>query len=98
MSLPGFSRGSVVALLVAAANTASAQLVTPRTVPIFQDEQFQITPSSRPALAGLVIAFDDSLGDPFSNPAKVARLRVPTINASPYTHSIASGGGGGHTW
>ena len=53
----------------------AAQLVTPRTVPVLQDEQFEIYPSSRPGLAGISIAIDDTLGDPFVNPAKATHLR-----------------------
>ena len=88
-------------LLVAAGllvvTSAEAQLVTPRTVPVFQDEQFQIYPSSRPGLGGITIAIDDTLGDPFTNPAKAMRLRATSITTAPYSHGISGNRGGGRT-
>ena len=86
---------SFVAIL--AASSAGAQLVTPRTVPVHQDEQFEIYPSSRPGLAGISIALDDTLGDPFSNPAKAMRLRGLTLTMAPYSHGISQNRGGGRT-
>lgn len=86
---------AIAALLVAA--PVAAQLVTPRTVPVFQDEQFEIYPSSRPGLAGVSIALDDTLGDSFSNPAKATRLRGLTLTTAPYSHGISGNRGGGRT-
>jgi hypothetical protein len=88
-----------LALLAATfvASPACAQLVTPRTVPVLQDEQFEIYPSSRPGLGGISIAIDDTLADPFTNPAKASRLRGFTISTAPYTHSISGSRGGGST-
>lgn len=93
-----YLRGAaVIALLVStAAPSARAQLVTPRTVPVLQDEQFDIFPRSKPGLgAGFVV--DDTLGDPFSNPAKATRLQGFTITATPYSHGISERRGGGRT-
>ena len=87
---------AVLALALAAA-PAPAQLVTPRTVPVFQDEQFEIYPSSRPGFAGVFIALDDTLNDPFVNPAKGTRLRGLTITTAPYSHGISGNRGGGRT-
>ena len=88
----------IAALLAClAATPATAQLVTPRTVPVMQDEQFDIYPSRRPGLAGISIAIDDTLSDPFTNPAKATRLRGFTISTAPYSHSISGNRGGGRT-
>jgi hypothetical protein len=84
-------------LSVVLAAPLHAQLVTPRTVPVFQDEQFSLFPTSRPGLNGLSIALDDTLADPFSNPAKTARLRGLLMVTSPYSHSITQNRGGGRT-
>ena len=65
-----------VALFVVASTAAHGQLVTPKTVPIHQDEQFSIFPSLRAGMAGVGIALDDTLSDPFVNPAKTARVRT----------------------
>jgi hypothetical protein len=63
--------GAVVfatALILAsgALRTARAQLVTPKTVPVFQGQQFDILPSATSGMAGVSIALDDSLADPLS--------------------------------
>ena len=88
----------MVALLASLATApAAAQLVTPRTVPVMQDEQFEIYPSSRPGLAGISIAIDDTLADPFTNPAKATRLKGFTLSTAPYSHSISGNRGGGRT-
>ncbi len=76
---------------------ASAQLVTPKTVPVLQDEQFDLYPSSRPGLGGVSLALDDSLADPFTNPAKALRLRGVHLVVMPYSHEIAVNNGGGRT-
>ena len=77
---------------------ARAQLVTPKTVPVFQDEQFNVVPSSRPGLANSFIALEDTLGDPFMNPAKVTRLRGVSVAAAPFTHHVTGERGGGQTF
>ena len=91
------TRLAAVLALALAASPAPAQLVTPRTVPVFQDEQFEIYPSSRPGFAGVFIALDDTLNDPFVNPAKGTRLRGLTITTAPYSHGISGNRGGGRT-
>ncbi|MBA3670668.1 MAG: hypothetical protein H0W68_01420 [Gemmatimonadaceae bacterium] len=83
--------------LLALSGAARAQLVTPRTLPVFQDEQFDIYPTSRPGLAGVSIALDDTLADPFTNPAKATRLRGVTIIGAPYSHAVSDRKGGGRT-
>ena len=84
-------------LAIFATPSADAQLVTPRTVPVMQDEQFEIYASSRPGLAGISIALDDTLADPFTNPAKATRLNGFTLSTAPYSHSISGNRGGGRT-
>jgi hypothetical protein len=92
-------RLALLALLALALGAlgAKAQLVTPKTVPVLQDEQFNIVPSSRPGLGGASIATDDTLADPFSNPAKVTRLRGFSLASAPYMHTISNNRGGGST-
>lgn len=74
-----------------------AQLVTPKTLPVFQDAQFEVSPSSRPALGSAFITLEDTLGDPFVNPARAVRLRGVSASATPYTHGISGDRGGGRT-
>ena len=84
--------------LVLGAVGASAQLVTPKTIPVFQDEQFNLAPSSRSGLGSAFIALDDTLAEPFTNPAKVTRLRGASVAVSPYSHHISGNRGGGSTF
>jgi len=81
-----------------APNVASAQLVTPRTVPVQQSGQFDIFPSQRAGMAGVSLALDDTLLDPFVNPAKATRLRGVTVFTELGMHSVTEGGGGGNTF
>ncbi len=87
----------VLVVTLTSAAPATAQLVTPRTVPVHQDAQFQIYPASRGGLGGITIAFDDTLSDPYVNPAKATRLRGLTVTTAPYTHNISDNRGGGRT-
>lgn len=80
-----------------ALSTARAQLVTPKTVPIHQDEQFGIVPSARAGMGGVSVALDDTLADPFANPAKATAVRFGNIFTMPFAHGISAGRGGGHT-
>ncbi|HEX9484997.1 MAG TPA: hypothetical protein VF929_10470 [Gemmatimonadaceae bacterium] len=93
------ARRACIALFIAVAGVgrADAQLISPRTVPVFQDEQFQLYPSSRPGLGSVRIALDDTLGDVFVNPAKAIRLRGTMAVAAPYGHAISGDRGGGRT-
>jgi len=84
-------------LLVVLAGTASAQLITIRTVPVSLDDQFQIFPSQRAGMGGLSFALADTLLDPFSNPAKGARVRAGQFFGSPTFYSVSSNAGGGRT-
>jgi hypothetical protein len=76
-----------------------AQLVTPKTVPIHQDDQFAIVPSVRAGMGGVSIALDDTLADPFVNPARATRVKpgTGTVFSLPFSHALSTGHGGGNT-
>ncbi|HEU4748487.1 MAG TPA: hypothetical protein VFS56_08305 [Gemmatimonadaceae bacterium] len=76
---------------------SSAQVVTPKTVPVLQSGQFEIFPSARAGMGGAVIAVDDTLLDPFVNPAKATRIGVGHIYSAPFFHSISGARGGGRS-
>ncbi len=80
-------------LVVGSAASLPAQLITPKTVPIHQGEQFGIYPSQWPGMGGVSIALMDTIGDPWVNPAKAARLTVGSIQVMPFTHQATAGGG-----
>ena len=85
-------------LSVALLGTAApGQLVTPKTVPVHQDQQFDLFPSQRPGMGGVNIAVNDTLFDPFVNPARATRLTRGYFFANPYSHSVTGGRGGGRT-
>ncbi len=77
--------------------TGFGQIVTPKTLPVLQDGQFDMYPSARAGMGGATIALDDSLSDPFVNPAKASRIGETRFFASPYVHSISGGRGGGRS-
>lgn len=87
----------VSTLLAAGVSTASAQLISIRTVPVSQAHQFAIFPSRTVGMAGVSIAVQDSLLDPFTNPAAGARLGGTRFFGSPNTYSVTSNAGGGRT-
>ena len=92
-----YPRLLVLALVAALSASARAQLITPRTIPIHQNQQFEIFPSDRAGMAGVSLALDDSVLDPFVNPAKTARAPAGLLQISPFMHSVTLGGGGGRT-
>ena len=90
----------VAASLLAAAAVSvpvPAQLISIKTVPLAQGDQFDIFPSDNVGMGGLGIAMADTLRDPFANPAKGARLRGARVFSSPTFYSISQDQGGGRT-
>ena len=75
---------------------AAAQLVTPKTAPVLQDEQWNLYPSAREGMAGVSIALDDSLLDPWVNPAKATRA-AGSLFGTPFLHALSERRGGGRT-
>jgi hypothetical protein len=86
-----------VASMAAAATVATAQIVTPKTVPVHQSQQFAIPPSALSGMGSTTLALHDTLQDPFINPATASRVRRSLVFASPYRHAISNRRGGGVT-
>ena len=63
-----------------------AQVVTPKTVPVLQSGQFEMHPSALAGMGGASIAVDDTLLDPFVNPAKATRMGASQVDADPLSH------------
>ena len=84
-------------LLLALAAPAAAQLITIRTVPVAQGDQFAMFPSHNLGMGGVSLALADTLLDPFSNPATGARLGAPRFLGSPAFYNVSSDAGGGRT-
>ena len=77
--------------------TAAAQLIAIKTVPVAEGDQFGFLPSANLGMAGVSIALNDTLLDPFSNPAKAARLRRTHFFGAPAFYSVSSNAGSGRT-
>lgn len=84
-------------LLASWAGPVAAQLISIRTVPISQSHQFDLFPSHRMGMGGVSLAVEDSLLDPFSNPAKGVRLGTSRFFSSPGVYSVSQGAGAGRT-
>jgi hypothetical protein len=76
---------------------AAAQLISVKTVPIAQGDQFDFFPSRNQGMASVSIALADTLLDPFSNPAKASRLQGSHFFGTPSFFSVSSNAGGGRT-
>lgn len=83
--------------VLAAPIEGSAQIVTPKTLPVLQGGQFDMFPSARAGMGGATIAIDDTLHDPFVNPAKATRIGVSHIFGAPFFHSVSGARGGGRS-
>ncbi len=79
-----------------AATAAHAQLVSPKSIPVLQDGQFAVFPSAFGAMASSM-ALDDTLLDPFVNPARAARIQQRSVFGAPFLHGISDDRGGGST-
>ena len=91
---------ALAAILVAAATfstPAAGQLISIRTVPLAQGDQFEIFPSNNGGMGGVGVALNDTLRDPFANPSKGARLRGARAFGSPSFFSMSHDAGGGRT-
>lgn len=73
----------LVALLGIPGVPAHAQLISVRSVPVPRHHQFDLFPSFNVAMGDLAIAVDDSLRDPFVNPARGAMIRGKQVFLSP---------------
>jgi hypothetical protein len=74
-----------------------AQIIPVRTVPLATGDQFFFLPSASLAMGGVGFALDDSLADPWSNPAKGVFVGEPTFLSSPTFFAVSQHGGSGRT-
>ena len=93
------TRGTLLlgAFALALAAPARAQLISIKTVPIADGDQFGFFPSSNQGMAGVSLALHDTLRGPFVNPALAARLRRGAFFGSPTFYDVTYGAGGGRT-
>jgi len=98
MTTSGLRAVRFAILFCSLSSIASAQLISIKTVPLAQGDQFQIFPSNNLGMGSVSIATPDSLQDPFVNPAKGARLTGGgRFFSAPVVYSISHGAGGGRS-
>ncbi|MCG6958134.1 MAG: hypothetical protein LJF04_19265, partial [Gemmatimonadetes bacterium] len=74
-----------------------AQIIPVRTVPLATGDQFLFLPSVSSAMGGVGFALDDSLADPWSNPAKGVFVSEAALLSSPTFFAVSRHGGSGRT-
>ena len=84
-------------LIATAAAPATAQLISLKTVPVATGDQFLTLPSERLGMGSVGIALDDTLLDPFVNPAKGSLIEESKLLASPTFYGISNRNGAGRS-
>lgn len=79
------------------AGSVPAQVISLKTAPIATGSQFQLYPSHARGMGGISLAVDDSLGDPFVNPAETARLEDTWAFSAPAYYTITGQDGRART-
>ncbi|NJD18765.1 MAG: hypothetical protein FIA95_05715, partial [Gemmatimonadetes bacterium] len=64
------SAAGAVAALASLALPATSQVIPVKTVPVASGDQFLVLPSATLGMGGVALAVDDSLADPWTNPAQ----------------------------
>jgi hypothetical protein len=77
--------------------SASAQLIPVKTMPLAEGDQFGFLPTANLGMGGVTLAIPDTLLDPFSNPAKGARVRRGYFYMSPSFYAFSQKAGSGRT-
>ncbi|MEW5917363.1 MAG: hypothetical protein AB1762_13200, partial [Gemmatimonadota bacterium] len=78
--------------------SVAAQLIAVRTLPIADANQFSFFPALTAGMGGVSIAVQDSLHDPFVNPATGARLLQPVFFSAPTFFTVSADAGSGTTF
>jgi len=78
------------ASLFAVPQVVAAQLIPVKTVPIAAGDQFMLFPSRNLGMAGVAIALDDPLLDPFVNPAKGSRTPETRLFVAPTLYDVSN--------
>lgn len=88
-----FYQAVLAAGLGAIPGSSVAQLIRLQTVPIAAGDQFGIFPSRNQSMGAFSIAIDDSLQDPFINPAAGERIASPLFFSAPMVYTVSEGNG-----
>jgi len=74
-----------------------AQLINLKTAPVATGDQFMIQPAANAGMGGVSVALNDTLSDPFINPAKGYRIHGTEAYMLPSFYHITNGMGGAKT-
>ncbi len=88
---------AVTALALSCPSLAAAQYISLKTVPIAAGDQFQLFPSQNLGMAGVSIALNDSLLDPFVNPGKGSLVQGALVFVSPALYDVSGEFGTGRS-
>ena len=77
----------IMSIFILFINILNAQEITIRSIPLISASQEDFQPSFSRGIGNLSIAFDDSIADPFINPAKASRLSGLKLFFSPTRNS-----------
>ena len=88
---------TVTSVLLTPPACSEAQIIALKTVPVASGDQFLLLPSDRLGMAGVSIALDDMLLDPFINPAKGALLDQSVLLGTPTFYGISNASGAGRS-
>lgn len=77
---------------------ASSQVIQVKTVPVASGDQFLVLPSATLGMGGVTLAVDDSLADPWSNPAQGIFVTEAALVGAPTLYAISDRGGNGRTF
>ncbi len=73
--------------------SAVSQLISIKTAPIAEGNQFQLFPSKNMGMGSVSIAVDDVWLDPFKNPAKGSQIESTLLFSPPIFYNVTSAGG-----
>lgn len=81
-------------IVVLATSLSYGQLISIKSVPVATGDQFLIFPSQNLGMGGVSAALNDTLLDPFSNPAKGARIKESVFYSCPTYYTMTGNNGG----
>lgn len=83
----------LVSCLIFIIQTLPAQYISLKSIPVASGDQFLLYPSQKGGMAGVSIATNDVLADPFTNPAKGIRMDGLQFFGSPTYYTITENNG-----
>ncbi|MEJ2537728.1 MAG: hypothetical protein P8048_11875, partial [Calditrichia bacterium] len=84
---------SIMCALLLHPQLTIAQLISVKSVPVAEGDQFTIFPSLNISMGGVSIALDDPLLDPFLNPAKIKETGGSWFYSAPGYYGISDENG-----